>query len=143
MSVIIVIIGAVHSICDLKYSLPKKVSIVFHNGSNSDYHLIIKELAEEFKKQLACLGENTGKHITFTVPTENEVTRMDKTGEEITKNISYILQFIDSARFMASSLSNLVNNFSEGIHRNKCKYRHNDKKFETSGIKYKYCKCFL
>ena len=143
MSVIIVIIGAVHSICDLKYSLPKKVSMVFHNGSNSDYHLIIKELAEEFKKQLACLGENTGKHITFTVPTENEVTRMDKTGEEITKNISYILQFIDSARFMESSLSNLIYSLSEGIHRIKYKFVRDDKKYEACGIKYKYCDCFL
>ena len=33
---------------------------------------------------------------------EKEVTRIDKTGEEIAK-ISYILQFIDSTRFMASS----------------------------------------
>ena len=33
-----------------------------------------------------------------------------------------------NARFMASSLSNLVNNLSEGIHRIKCKYRHDDKK---------------
>ena len=39
-----------------------------------------------------------------------------KNGEEVIKSISCILQFIDSARFMASSLSNLVNNFSEGIH---------------------------
>ena len=45
---------------------------------------------------------------------------MDKSGEKITKNISYILQFIDSARFMASSLSNLVNNLAEGIHKIKC-----------------------
>ena len=28
---------------------------------------------------------------------------------------------------MASSLSNLVNNLSEGIHRIKCKYGHDDK----------------
>ena len=28
-----------------------------------------------------------------------------------------MIQFIDSARFMARSLSNLVNNFSEGIHK--------------------------
>ena len=28
---------------------------------------------------------------------------------------------------MASSLSNLVNNMSEKIHRIKCKYRHDDK----------------
>ena len=32
--------------------------------------------------------------------------------EEINENISYVLQFIDSARFMASSLSNLVNDLS-------------------------------
>ena len=48
-----------HSICNLKYSIPKKISIVFHNGSNSDYHFIIKESAEEFKKKFTCLGENT------------------------------------------------------------------------------------
>ena len=40
--------GAAHSICNLKYSVPKKSPITFHNGSNSDYHFIIKELAEEF-----------------------------------------------------------------------------------------------
>ena len=32
--------------------------------------------------------------------------------EKITKNISYILQFVDSARSLASSLSNLLNNLS-------------------------------
>ena len=37
------------------------------------------------------------------------ITRIDKNEEEITKNISYILQFIDSTEFTASSLSNLVN----------------------------------
>ena len=36
-------------------------------------------------------------------------------GEKFTKTISYRLKFIDSARFMASSLSNLFNNLSEGI----------------------------
>ena len=43
---------------------------------------------------------NTEKYITVIVPIEKEVTRIDKNGEEITKNISYILQFIDSARFI-------------------------------------------
>ena len=98
--------GAVHGICNLKYSEPKKIPIVFHNGSDYDYHFIIKELAEEFKKKFPCLGENTEKYISFIIPIEEEVTRIDKDGEEITKNISYILQFIDSAIFMASSLSN-------------------------------------
>ena len=44
---------------------------------------------------------------------------------------------------MASLLPNLVNNLSEGIHKIKCKYGHDDKKFKTCRIKYKYCSCFL
>ena len=88
-------------------------------------------LAQKFKKPFTCLRENTEKYITFTVPKEKEVTRIDKNGEKTTKNISYILQFIDSARFMASSLSNLVNNLSEIIHRIKCEYKHDDKKCKT------------
>ena len=116
---------------------------VFHNGSNYDYRFIIKELTEEFKKQFICLGENTEKCVTFTVPTEKEVTRIDKNGEEITKNISYLLQFIESARFLEKSQSNLVNNLSERIRRIKCKYGQDDKKYETCRIKYKYCNYFL
>ena len=30
-----------HSICNLKYSIPKRIRIVFHNRSSYDYHLII------------------------------------------------------------------------------------------------------
>ena len=44
---------------------------------------------------------------------------------------------------MASSLSNLVNNLSEVIHRIKCKFGHNNKKYETCGIKCKHCNCYL
>ena len=115
--------GAAHSICSLNYSVTKKIPIPFYNGSNYDYHFIIKELAEEFKKQFTCSRENTDKYINVTVPVEKEVIRIDENGEEITKNISYILELIDSARFMASSLSNLVNYLSGGIHKIKCKYR--------------------
>ena len=70
-------------IYNLKYSVPKKVSMVFHNGSNYDYHITIKELADEFKKEFICLGEKTEKYVTFSVPIEKEVTRIDKNGEAI------------------------------------------------------------
>ena len=69
---------------------------------------------------------------------KKDVTRIDKNGEEITKNISYRLQIIDSIRFMASSVSSLVNKFTEGIHKIKCKFEHGDKKYETWRIKYKF-----
>ena len=75
-----------------------------------------------------------GKYITFTVPIEKklqELIKMKKKLQKLQKNISYILQFIVSAR----SLSNFVNNLSEGIHKIKCKYGHNDKKCEICRIK--------
>ena len=77
--------GAAHSICSLKYSVPKKNPIVFHNESHYDYHFIIKELANGFKKQFSCLGQNIEKYITITIPIEKEITRIDKGEEEIRK----------------------------------------------------------
>ena len=44
---------------------------------------------------------------------------------------------------MASSLSNLINNLSEGTHRVKYKYVGDDKKCKACGIKYQHCDCFL
>ena len=44
--------GTANSISNLKYSVPKRIQIVFHNVSNYDYHFIIKVLAEEFKKTI-------------------------------------------------------------------------------------------
>ena len=54
--------------------------------------------------------------------------------KKLQKTISYTLQFIDSTRVMVSLSSNLVYNFSEAIHRTKCKF---------GRIEYKYCHCFL
>ena len=57
--------GAAHSIRNLKYSVPKKIPAVFHNGSSYDYSFIIKEFSEELEKQFPCLGLNTEKDIIF------------------------------------------------------------------------------
>ena len=78
----------------MKYNVLEKIPIAFHNGSNYIYHFMIKKLAEEFKKQFTRLGENTEIYITFTVPIEKEVKRIDRNGEEITKNISYIYNLL-------------------------------------------------
>ena len=41
--------GAADSKCNLRYSVPKLISIVSYKRSNHHYHFIIKELAQEFK----------------------------------------------------------------------------------------------
>ena len=60
--------GAAYSICNLRYKIPKEIPVVFHNGSIYDHHFIIKQLAREVKGYFHCLGENTEKYITFSVP---------------------------------------------------------------------------
>ena len=84
--------GAAHNICNLRYKIPKEIPVVFHNGSTYDYHFIIKQLAKEFKGNFDCLGENTEKYITFSVPIKKEFDN-DKT-------IIHQLKFIDCCRFM-------------------------------------------
>ena len=93
---------------------------MFHNGSTYYYHFRIKELAEEFEGEFECLGENTEKYITFSVPIKKETTKKDKNGNDKITKISYKIKFIDSYRFMSTSLSNLVNNLSEEVHNDKC-----------------------
>ena len=70
--------------CNLKFSVPKEIFVVFHNGSIYDYRFIIKELVEECEGQFTGLGKNTKKYITFFVPIEKKVARIDKKGKEIT-----------------------------------------------------------
>ena len=96
----------------MRYKIPKEIPAIFHNGSTYDYHFIIKELAEEFEGQFECLGENTKKYITFSVPVKKEL--------ENGKSIKHKIKFIDNFRFMSSSLSNLVDDLFEGLHSDKC-----------------------
>ena len=55
--------GATHSICNLRYSAPKDIPVLFHNGTNYDFNLIITELAEEFRSELQCIPVNTNRYI--------------------------------------------------------------------------------
>ena len=65
-------LGAAHVVCSKKFKIPKKIPVVFHNGSTYDYNFIIKELAEESKGKFEFSGKNTEKYITFSVPIEKE-----------------------------------------------------------------------
>ena len=117
---------AAHSICNLRYKVPKNIPIVIHNHSTYDDHFIIKQLPEEFEGEFKCLGENTKKYITFSVPIKKEVN-IDGGKEEDDgsdddddddddndgkkkKTITYRINFI--VRFMPCKLSDLVDNLS-------------------------------
>ena len=97
----------------MRYKVPREIPEAFHNGSIYDYHYIIKELVKEFDRNFECLGENTEKYITFSAPIKKKI-------ENKHIEITYKIKFIDSYRFMSSSLSKLIDNLSEGLHNNKC-----------------------
>ena len=82
---------------------------------------------------------NKEKYINFSVPIKKN-DRIGKRGKEIkTKIIYYKSKFVDSAKSMASSFSNLVDNLGEEINKFKCKYEDDNKKYETYRIKFKDC----
>ena len=84
--------------------MPNEIPVVFHNGSNYDFHFVIKKLANEFEEQFEFLGENTEKYQTFSVPIEEEVTKINKVGNKSVVTISYKIKFIDSTIFTETPL---------------------------------------
>ena len=96
--------------------------------------MIIILLVSRRISKIIYLDENTEKYKTWAVTIEEEVTRIIKNEEDITKNISSVLWLL---------LSNLPYNLCEGLHTIKCKLGHDDNKCEICRIKYKYCNCFL
>ena len=76
------------------------------------------------------------KYKTFFVP--------NKDGNESIETISYKIKFINCARFMATLLSNLVDNLAKKIHKIKCKDCDCFLEYESAAndlIKYKCLSC--
>ena len=89
--------GPAHNSCNLNYKVPKHIPIIFHNLEGYDSHLFIKQLG---KTDCICIAKNEEKYISFT--------KIIGTGKDKIQ-----LRFIDSLKFMASSLSNLTKNLSK------------------------------
>ncbi|KAL4153048.1 hypothetical protein QTP88_000881 [Uroleucon formosanum] len=96
--------GAAHSICNLNYQNPRFIPIVFHNLSGYDAHLFIKEFGND-NKRIKLIPNNEEKYISFSKMMPRKVTRK---GKEIV--IYTELRFIDSFKFLPSSLNKLTNN---------------------------------
>ena len=115
--------GAAHNSCNLKYKKPNFIPVVFHNLSGYDSHLFIKNLGFTVGN-IDCIPNNEEKYISFTKNIETG-SYINKKGE--TKPIFYKIRFIDSFKFMATSLDSLVNNLPEEAFNNLEKYYTGDK----------------
>ena len=115
--------------------MPEQIPIVFHNGSDYDYHFIIKELVEEIEGQFTCLGENADKYITFLVP---KVSRIERNGKEIKKLYPKDYNLLTAQNFWQGHYQILLITSLWEFKKLHLKEEHNKKKCETSGIKYKH-----
>ena len=108
--------GAAHSSCNLRYRIPNYIPVVFHNLAGYDVHLFIKELAKHTSK-IGVIAKNTENYISFSVKVEVDKF-IDKAGKTVLneKSKEIELRFIDSFKFMSSSLDSLVNNLAKGGH---------------------------
>ena len=108
--------GAAHSSCNLRYRIPDYIPVVFHNLAGYDAHLFIKELAKHTTK-IGVIAKNIENYISFSVKVEVDKF-IDKAGKTVLneKSKKIELRFIDSFKFMSSSLDSLVNNLAEGGH---------------------------
>ena len=105
--------GPAHTKCNLQYKILSYIPIVFHNLSGYDAHLFIKELAASSTDgaKMGVIAKNKEDYISFSIKVEVD-KYIDKNGIEKSKEIE--LRFIDSFKFMSSSLDSLINNLACG-----------------------------
>ena len=100
--------GTAHNICNLQFKKPKFTPVTFHNLSGYDSRLFVKNLGKS-EGNIKCIPNNEEKYISFSK--DIVVEEYEKNGEK--HQIKHEIRFIDSFKFMASSLESLVANLAK------------------------------
>ena len=123
--------GAAHNKCNLNYRKPNFTPVVFHNLSGYDSHLFIKNLGFS-EGNINCIPNNEEKYISFSkkiwVKSYTKKVKNEE-GEPAEKEIKvyHTIRFIDSFKFMSTSLEKLVNNLPKDDFINLSLYYSGDK----------------
>ena len=95
--------GAAQNECNLNYRAPKFIPVIFHNLAGYDAHLFIKALGATEGK-IDCIPNTEERYISFTKSVA--IGSYKDKGKE--RTFYQHLRFIDSFKFMGTSLQKLV-----------------------------------
>ena len=99
--------GAAHNSCNLQCRKPMILPVIFHNLQGYDAHLFIKQLSR-FTGNLNCIPSTEEKYISFPKKIKVGEYQSQRTGETVSSYFE--IRFIDSFKFLQTSLANLVGN---------------------------------
>ena len=99
--------GAAHNSCNLQCRKPLILPVILHNLQGYDAHLFIKKLSG-VQGELNCIPSTEEKYISFSKKIKVDEYRSRRTGEMVSLNFE--IRFIDSFKFLQTSLANLVGN---------------------------------
>ena len=104
--------GAAHDACNLNFKYRNFIPVFFHNLSGYDSHLFIKEFGD-IEGNFDCIPNTDEKYISFShdIIVDRIVEVIN--GKERRKTIKTKLRFLDSFKFMSTSLEKLVNNLND------------------------------
>ncbi|XP_033762615.1 uncharacterized protein LOC117344073 [Pecten maximus] len=89
--------GAACNKCNLQFKQPKHIPVFLHNMSRFDGHILCDAIGKYKEQNITCIAQNMENYISFSLGN---------------------LRFLDSCRFMPSSLDTLVTNLKDKGHDN-------------------------
>lgn len=113
-------LGAKHKKC--KPNIQKIYPIYFHNLSGYDAHLFITKFKD---CKVSCIPSNEEKYISFSTSLTLDTYTPKKGGKPV--NINGEIRYLDSYRFMPSSLDSLAKNLEKSQCYNLAKYYKKEK----------------
>ena len=124
--------GPAHNSCNLQCRKPLILPVVFHNLQGYDAHLFIKQLSG-LKGDLNCIPSTEEKYISFSKKIKVDEYKSRKTGETI--SLYFEIRFIDSFKFLQTSLANLVGNLQpDDFHNTKKIFKKNVNLLTRKGV---------
>ena len=123
--------GAAHNKCNLMCKKPKLLPVIFHNLQGYDAHLFIKQLAK-LEGKLDCIPSTEEKYISFSKTIK--VSEYKHISGKILP-INFEIKFLDSFKFLQTSLANLVSNLlSDDFNNTKHVFKSNTSLLTRKGV---------